>query len=860
MLKVALRGVRAHLVRFLLSALAVMLGVAFVVGTFTFRAMLSSTFDEIIATTLVADVYVRGAEEIDDSTTAGSTFGTPHSPVPVSLADTVAGVDGVARAVPDASGPIVLVAADGTAVTTSGPPSIGIAVGPDEPTVTLASGAWPVGPAEIALEESAASAADLTTGDTTTVVLAGAPQPVTVTGIFAIQAAAAGTILVGLDPATALATYAPDGTVPTISVYAAGDVSEQVLADRVAKVVPAGTESLTGEAVREEARQQVEQILGFIETFLLVFAAIALFVGTFIIANTFAMSVRERQREFALLRALGASPAQVFASILAQAVAVGLLGAATGVVLGRVLVSGLRAVFGSTGMELSGRVPLSATSVVVAISLGVLVSVVAAAVPGRRAALTPPVQAMHDDVAPDRGTGTRAVVGLVLTVLGAGLLVLASRLGSSASADPTGWALVDDLNPRVLLAVGASAALVGVLVLSPAIAGAVITVLAVPAVAAIRPLGRLARGNVTRSPRRTSNTAGALLIGMALVSATGVIAASTQASVRSIVDEQMRADYVVQGAAATGALPPGVTDAVTGLPAVGQALPLRLGTLDVDGKPSVATVVPPGFFTEGLDAPVVEGDPDRALVDGEAVVRRTAARDEGWEVGDSLTLTSDDGTRTQDVTVGAIIDTQVISSDVVLSDATYADVGSAEIPTYAVYVTAAPGTSATELRAALTDAVKPFLVVSVLDREELANAAAAQVDQVLVILYALLGLSIVIALLGIVNTLALSIIERTREIGLLRAVGLGRLQLAGIITIESVLTAVYGTVLGVLTGIAIAAALPGVLAEQGLTSLAIPWGQVLAVLGLAVVIGLVASVWPGIRASRLPVLEAVTVD
>jgi len=860
MLRVALRGVRAHLVRFLLSTLAVMLGVAFVVGTFTFRAMLSSTFEDIIATTLVADVYVRGAEEIDDGTTTGNTFSTPHSPVPVSLADTVAQVDGVERAVADASGPIVLVAADGTAVTTTGPPSIGLAVGPDEPALTLTDGAWPQGPAQIALEASAAATAGLTTGDQTTVVLAGAPQPVTVAGIFAIEAAAAGSILVGLDPATALATYAPDGTVPTISVYASGDVPEQELADRVAEVLPASAEALPGEDVREEARQGVEQILGFVETFLLVFAAIALFVGAFIIANTFAMSVRERQREFALLRALGASPAQVFASILAQAVAVGLLGAATGVVLGRVLVSGLRAVFDAVGLELSGRVPLSVTSVVVAIALGILVSVVAAAVPGRRAALTPPVQAMHDDVAPDRGTGTRAVVGLVLVVVGAGLLVLASWLGGSASADPSGWALVDDLNPRVLLAVGASAALVGVLVLSPAIAGPVITVLAVPAVAAIRPLGRLARGNVTRSPRRTSNTAGALLIGMALVSATGVIAASTQASVRSIVDEQVRADYVVQAAAATGALPPGVTDAVTGLPAVGQAFPQRLGTLDVGGEPSGTTVVPPGFFAEALDAPVVEGDPDRALTDGEVVVRRAAARDHGWSVGDTLTLTSDDGTRTQDVRVGAIIDTQVIPSDLVLADATYAAVGAPESPTYAVYVTAAPGTTTAELRDALAEAVKPFLVVAVLDREELASAAAAQVDQVLVILYALLGLSIVIALLGIVNTLALSIIERTREIGLLRAVGLGRLQLAGIITIESVLTAVYGTVLGVLTGIAIASALPGVLAEEGLTSLAIPWGQVLAVLGLAVVIGLVASVWPGIRASRLPVLEAVTVD
>ncbi|MEK8225974.1 hypothetical protein NKG05_07710 [Oerskovia sp. M15] len=569
-----------------------------------------------------------------------------------------------------------------------GSPSIGIAVGPDEPTVTLASGAWPVEATEIALEESAASAGGLTTGDATTVVLAGAPQPVTVTGIFAIEAAAAAPSWWGSTRVRArdLRTRRDGphhlGLRRGRSVGAGGR--------RPGGRGPArGAESLTGEAMREEARQGVEQILGFIETFLLVFAAIALFVGRS------SSPTRSRCRcasdsVSSPCCARSARPRQVFASILAQAVAVGLLGAATGVVLGRVLVSGLRAVFGSTGMELSGRVPLSATSVVVAIGLGVLVSVVAAAVPGRHAALTlrsrPCTTTSHQTAgpAPGRWPGWPS--------RWSGRACWCWPRGSGARRRPTRpgghWSTTSTPGPargrRERRARGRPGPV-------PAIAGAVITVLAVPAVAAIRPLGRLARGNVTRSPRRTSNTAGALLIGMALVSATGVIAASTQASVRSIVDEQVRADYVIQAAAATGALPAGVTDAVTGLPAVGQALTLRLGTLDVDGEASGPTVVPPGFFTEALDAPVVEGDPDQALVDGEAVVRRTAARDNGWEVGDTLTLTSDDGSRSEDVRVGAIIDTQVVPSDVVLADATYANVGAADIPTYAVYVSAAPG-------------------------------------------------------------------------------------------------------------------------------------------------------------------------
>lgn len=858
MIRVALRGVRAHLVRFVLSVLAVTLGVAFVVGSFAFRSVLSATFDDIIATTVVADTYVRGMEPLAQAPTGGggsvTGFGDPRQPVPLSLIDDISAVDGVARASADASGPVVLVGADGTPVVTTGPPSTALPVYDDDPALQISGGTWPQGPDEIVLEDSAASTAGLAVGDTTQVVLGDEPRDATVVGTFSIEASAAGAILVGIDEETALATFAPDDLVPTISVFADDGVSETQLTERVADVLPAETEAVTGGTARTEASAGVEQILGFVETFLLVFAAISLVVSTFIIANTFSMSVRERMRELALLRALGASPQQVFRSILTQALVVGILGAGLGIVAGAGLVRLIQVILAAQGMEFASTVRLGSSDIAIAIAVGVGVSLAAAAVPARRAATIPPVQAMRDDIAPERQTHTLTIVGAVVLAAGAGLLVLASTLGRSV--DGIGISLVDGLDPRWLLGFGAGGVLLGALLVSPALARPVLAALAWPLLA-LRPLGRLARGNVTRNTRRTASTAGALMIGMALVSVTGVIAASTQASVRSIVENEVSADYVIDSATLT--VPENAVDAVGQVPGIDRTDPVRLGGVSSDDGDVTVAGVEPGFFSTALDVVVDGGDPDAALDAGDAIVGRIAARERGWSVGDTISLGRD--AATADVQIGAIVDSQIVTTNLVLDQSTVDDLlPRSQQSVRVVYVTASDGTDLANLRTDLQTAVQPFLVVTVLDQEELASSFADQVTQVLSILYALLALSIIIALLGIVNTLALSIIERTREIGLLRAVGLGRLQLAGVIAIEAVLTSVYGTALGVAVGIGVGAALPGVLADEGLSTLAIPWDQVLAVLGAAVVIGLIASVWPAIRASRLPVLEAVTVD
>ncbi len=848
MTRVALRGIRSHLGRFLLSILAVLLGVGFVAGTFSLRAMMSATFDDIVNSGTNADTYVQGAKiEATGGDAMGGFAGAEQ--FPIAMADVIAEADGVAGVVPDVSGSIVLVGADGTAVMSSGPPSFGMGLDPGEIAIWMADGREPSGPGEIAIETAALERSGLAVGDTTTVVLAGEIREVEVVGEVGFAAPMAGAIMVGLDMETATAAYAPDGMVDLVGVYAEDGVSQTELATSV-KATLAGVpgmdvEVLTGDQMRDDSREQWQSMLGFISTFLLVFAGIALFVGTFIISNTFAMVVRQRQREFAMLRAVGASPSQVFASVLGQAAVIGVVGSLLGIGAGVGLVAGLQQMFAGMGMELSGRIPLDGFTIAISVITGTLVSLVAAVVPARKAALTAPVEAMRDDVVThDRASRWRTAAGAVLLVGGLAA-VAAAATGVIADNRPT------------LLGVGAGAIVISVLMLALTIAPAVLGVLAAPAVRGMRPLGGLAKGNVTRHPKRTASTAGALMIGMALVGAASVIAASAQASVRDVVDNESQADLLLQSA--TWDVPVELVSEVAALYGLQRVDSFRVapGTA-VDGEVAPVVGAPVGFFDQTLTVPVVDGA-TAAMADGQAVVRELAAEPKGWEVGDTLTVAGSRGT--VDVTIGAVIDSRAIGASVILPDQvldTVADPTSTMTDT--VFLLAEPGADIAQIRDQVTELAAPYVVVSVMDGEEFGDAIAQQVNQMLVILYALLGLSIVIAVLGIVNTLALSISERTREIGLLRAVGLGRLQLAGVVTIESVLTAVFGTVLGIGVGAGLAATMSTVFRDEGFTSLVIPWGPLGALLGLAVVVGALAAVWPAVRAARMDVLEAIAYE
>jgi putative ABC transport system permease protein len=858
--RVALRGIRAHIVQFLLSVLAVALGVAFVAGTFSLRTMMSSTFGGIVERSTVGDAYVRGSQVIDSVAQDGTGLSVARNTIPAALATSIQGMDGVRYAFPSISGPLVLVGADGTAVASGTSPTFGIALDPSDPTIKVVTGRIPHGPNEIGLDSGAMSSSRLTVGDHTKVILGGQLRNVEVVAHLSLGAPMAGATIVYVDVPTAMAAFAADGKVTNIAVYAEDGVSQTALVRRIAPMLSTTTttttaataEVVTGDTARAETAANIEDALGFMQTFMLIFAGISLFVAAFIISNTFSMSVRQRMREFALMRAVGASPPQVFASILIQATIVGLAGSALGLLAGIGLVSLLRIAFLRFGLDLSGSIPLDASTIITSLAVGTLVSAAAAVLPARHAALTPPVQAMHDTVVTGgRSLRRRALAGAML--MGAGAIAVISAMARPTPHGPT------------MLGAGAAALVIGVLVLAPVIVARTLNVLAAGFVAAVKPLGRLARGNVTRNPRRTANTAGALMIGMVLVGAASVLAASATTSTRSAIANESTADFIVQSA--THDVPDGAIRGIASLDSVAATDVARNGRTGVTRADATATPddtmsvvgLPAAAFGRSLNVRVLSGSFD-ALAHGAIAVQESTATDHRWSVGTQVRLTPQNGAAPPvRATIGAIIDSKSLGAPVILPEGIYAQViAPAQSAANTVFVTATPGTTAAALRSDLVSIAKPYVVLSVLDNDQFAAKLAEQVTSLLVILYALLGLSIIIAILGIVNTLALSVIERTREIGLMRAVGLGRLQLAGILTIESVLTALFGTIIGLTLGVAIAAALPTVFASAGLTLLAIPWSQLAAMLALAVAVGVLAALWPAMRAARLPVLEAIT--
>ena len=858
MSRVALRGIRAHLVQFVLSVLAVALGVAFVAGTFSLRTMMSSTFTGIVQSSTIGDAYVRGSEQADSLAQDGTTLNDARNTIPASLTTSIARLDGVKHTFASLSGPIVLVGADGTAVSSGRSPTFGIALDPQDSKVKIVTGRAPTGPGEIGLDSGALKSSGLAVGARTKVVLGGQVRNVQVVAELSLGAPMAGATIVYLDVPTATAAFAPDGQVFTIAVYADAGVTGATLVHRIGPLLAATpgakAQVITGDVARAATRASIESQLGFVQTFMLIFAGISLFVGAFITSNTFTMSVRQRMREFALLRAVGASPAQVFASILIQAAAVGLAGSTLGIAAGLGLVSLLRIAFAGMGLDLSGSIPLDAITVITSLIIGTLVSVAAAVLPARRAALTPPVEAMRDNpTTSGRSLRVRALAGALLMVAGA-----AGVIAAMASPTPNGPAMVG---------VGAAALVIGILVLAPVIASRTLNVLAAVFVVAFKPLGRLARGNVTRNPRRTANTAGALMIGMILVGASTVLAASATVSTGSMVANESTADFIVQSA--TNNVPVGAIQAMQSLRSVSAADVARSGramvtlagaTPSADDAVAVAGL-PAAAFGRSLNVKVVAGSLD-SLTNGAVAVQKGTATTNQWSVGSRILITPETGTaRAITTTIGAIIDSQALGAPVILPENLYAQVvPDTKSAADMVFVNTAPGTTPQALRTDLVAVAAPYVVLSVLNNAQYAAQLADQVNQLLVILYAMLGLSIIIAILGIVNTLALSVIERTREIGLMRAVGLGRLQLAGILTIESVLTALFGTIIGLALGVAVAAAMPTVFSDAGLTTVAIPWAQLAWMLLLAVGVGVLAALWPATRAARLPVLEAVASD
>ncbi|WP_314900733.1 FtsX-like permease family protein [Actinomyces naeslundii] len=858
--RVAWRSVRAHAKQFFLTTFAVVLGVAFLSGTLALRASMSETFSKLTSSTITSDLYVQGPKIASDDNN-DSSDSTQTQPIDGSLADQIKQIDGVEAAKPGAQTTGVLVGANDTPVSNMGAPTLFLPLYDKEPGLTWAQGRMPQGGGEIALESGALKNSGLKVGDKTHIVIQGQPTEVTVVGEFHFESSMASATVVGMDPDWLMPIAAPDGKVSSITIDLAKGASLDTVKSEVTKVVPDDAQVKTRAELIKEQNKTIESQLGFVQTFLMVFVVVAMFVGSFIIMNSFAMSVRQRVKEFALLRAVGASPGSVFGIVFLQAVVIGIVGSALGVAAGAGLLAGLAKLLDNMGMPLLEGTGLTAPIIVISLVVGLAVTIIGALLPAREAALTHPVEAM-------RGVSGSREKSLVLRTIIGGLL-----LAAGAAAVAAAWVNEDLEQRQLIMGLGAGGVVLGLLIVSPTLARPVVAVLGLP-FRMLRPSGRLALRNIVHNPRRTANTSGALMVGMALVCAGATLAASFSASTADEIDRSLKADFLVQPATMSSSNTKLSSEKAKELAAIDGVKETSSYTLYVnavtkpDGSQNPAAtslVIDPATYSSAYDIRVTSG----SLSDLDAT-HVAVNKNENLKMGDKVTLTGPNGS--VEATVGAIVDPKGIGGTYFYSPKVAAAVGSWTSPgtsTDPDHVLDAPlgmlltledGANLDTVRHKAEDIVADTYQYSVNDASQLSDKVGQRINQMLAVLYGLLGLSIVIAILGIVNTLVLSVSERTREIGLMRAVGLGKTQLAGEIITESVLTSVYGTVLGGATGVVLAAALKKILEDQGLTSLSVPWGQMVGMLALSVVVGIIAALWPALRASRLPVLDAIATE
>jgi putative ABC transport system permease protein len=853
MIRAALKSLLGRKVRLVMSTFAIVLGVAFVAGSLIFSDTLSRSFTALFAST-VGDVVVRP----EGGTTAD---GAPSTvTLPASLLDDLSSVPDAARVDGNVNAfGVFVVSADGKVVSGFGPPAIGgnwsdAPAGHGLEGLTIVEGHEPHGPDEVVFDERTAERAGYQVGDQVDIIPSTAAAPgagggpptrlsPTLVGIagFPTGGSLNGATYAAFDTATAQDLFlGGEDAYTDVWVTADDGVSQSQLRDDVSDLLPDGVEAVTGDDAADEAASDLLQAISFITTFLLIFAGISLVVGAFLIVNTFSILVAQRSRELALLRALGASKRQVLWSVQLEAFVLGVLGATLGLGLGVLLAMGIRALFANFGLDLSGQPLIFAPRTFIAsYVVGILVTMAAAWLPARRTARIAPVQALRDDVAlPESSLRRRLWWGLALTVLG--LVVLA--LGLFSDLPHGGWQTGG----------GILAILLGVAAMSPVISRPFLAVARATYARGFGTIGNLAGQNALRNPRRTTATASALMIGLTLACTMAIVGDSAKASVDKSIEENFVGDYVVSNVIGT-AFTPAIGDQMTQVDGVEHVVRERFQAGEYDGdRQGVAAVDPADVGPLELD--VSDGDPE-GLADGSVLLQRSWAEDEGLAVGDELAFTMPAGER--GYRVGGIVeDNPVVFSPVVMTLGDFADAGFPDSDNVLILFTdRSPG-----IQDRLDAVVADLPIVTVKDQGEFAQEQREPIDQFVLIIFALLGLALIIAVLGIVNTLALSVIERTREVGLLRAVGVSRAQLRTMITLESVVIAVLGAILGLVLGTGFGIALMYAVRDQGLEVISVPIAQLLVFLVLSVVIGVLAAIFPARRAAKLDVLRAIAAE
>ena len=825
-------------------------------GTLTLRATMSKAFSSLISSTLTSDLYIFGDKIADNDASDANAVQT--YPIDGSLADKVKRIHGVKNAYAWDNLEGTLVGSDNSPVTSAGGSTIFMPMFESQPGITWLHGSFPKHKNEVVLESSAMKQSGLKVGSTTHIVILGTSTKVKVVGEFSFGNSVIGATIVGMAPDWIMPLAAPDGKVSGISIDIAPGFSSETIKLEVSKVVPAGVRVQTRLEKVNEQNEKVENILGFVQTFLLAFVVIAMFVSSFIIMNSFAMNVRQRIKEFALLRAVGASSGLVFCIVLLQAITIGLIGSALGIIMGAILLNAIISLLHLVDFSLLDGLEMNDQIIKISLLVGTVVTIVGGILPARRAALTPPVEALRS------ASGIRETIRIRRTY--SGMLFFVVGLVAIVMS----WISCDFELRRTLVGIGSGGVLFGVFIVSPTLTRPVMLVLGFP-FCRLSSVGHLALRSVVCNPYRTASTSNALMVGMALVCTGATLAASFNASTADQIDKSMKADLVVQPdsmANASAKLPKEMASDISNIDGIESSSRYSLYTVTKTLPNSsrdqsvMITVFNPNSYPDAFDVRVVAGN--LGSLDATHVA---VAKSERLKLGESVTLSGPNGV--VQATVVAIVDPSAMVTPYYASPELAARVGAWNSPRTTtdpdhildspngIFITLKSGANVAVVRGLIKEVVAPIYQYSVRDAEQMSGAIGQRISQMLAILYALLGFSVMIAILGIVNTLALSIVERTREIGLMQAVGVGRRELSAEIAIESIMIALYGTILGVVVGVGVAAALCKTLENNGLAILVIPWNQIVGVLILAVVVGVVAPVWPARRALRIDILKAI---
>jgi putative ABC transport system permease protein len=842
----ALKSLWARKVRALGTTFAVVIGVAFVAGSFILTDTIFAAFDEIFSESLSGTSVVI---------TAQNPVKQENGEVPTVSADLLPRVQktaGVKLAAGAIFTPGGFFNSKGEKIGNKFAPKFISSTLPGElESLTYIEGHRPRGPTETSIDKAAAEASGLHLGERIELIGQGSARRFRLVGFTQLGSASfGGASIAQVTLPVAQALTHKLGHFDQISVAAAPGVSPALLRGRIKGEMPAGVRVETGKESADRGSEEIRENLSFLPTFLLVFGFIAVFVGSFLIFNTFSITVAQRVTEFGMLRTLGASRRQILSTVLVEAVAIGLLGALVGIAGGFLIALLLNALFEAIGIDLptTGLVMESRT-VVVSLLVGVVVTFASSLIPALRSTRVPPIAALRA-VPPDPSRRQRlgyAVLAIALGVVGLAM-VLIGLLGNASAGAAAG-----------LMGGGAVVIVIAVSIFSPRLVPPLATIAGWPLERLRRLTGRLARENAQRNPSRTAVTAAALMIGLALVTFVTVFSAGLKSSVAQVVDENFAGGLVIQNSDGFSPIPNGTAAVARKVPGVGVVATIRSAKADLVGSGAGAQVSAP---TPDIEKTVKlewkQGGPAtlRRLSDGQAILSESFASEHGLEAGDRFRLLSQTRKRPSFEVAGEFSSKSNVFGSILITQAALAR-EFAQTQDTTDFVEPVPGADPVRVQALLTKVIEAgFPIAEVLNQQELKESREKQVDMLVNLVFALLALAVLISLFGIANTLALSIHERRRELGMLRAIGMSRRQVRTMIRYEAVITALIGAILGMVLGVIFAALIAQPLKDEGFT-LSYPIGSLVVLLIFAAILGVLAAILPARRASRLDVLESL---